>query len=115
MFVGYESDIEANKIEMPDARNAKIKVLVSPAQGWTDHVMRLIELGKEGHTPKHDHPWPHVNYVLDGKGILHIEGTDYVVSKGSVAFVPAGALHQFRNIGDGPFRFICIVPKDGHK
>jgi quercetin dioxygenase-like cupin family protein len=115
MFVGYENDIEAKKIDSPEVKNAKMKVLISPAEGWSDHVMRVIELGKDGYSPKHVHPWPHINYILDGKGILHIDGTDYVVSKGSVAFVPPETLHQFKNIGDDSFRFICIVPKEGHQ
>jgi quercetin dioxygenase-like cupin family protein len=37
------------------------------------------------------------------------------VEAGSYAYVPADKLHQFRNAGDGMFRFICIVPKEGHQ
>jgi quercetin dioxygenase-like cupin family protein len=29
--------------------------------------------------------------------------------------VPANTEHQFRNTGDGTFRFICIVPTEGHQ
>jgi len=33
------------------------------------------------------------------------------MTAGAYAFVPAGAEHQFRNVGPETFRFICIVPE----
>jgi len=53
--------------------------------------------------------------MVEGKGILHIDGVDHEVEAGSFAYVPEDKLHQFLNVGEGKFKFICIVPKDGHK
>ena len=50
--------------------------------------------------------FPRWAYVVDGKITP--------VSPGSYAFVPNNALHQFRNTGTAMFKFICIVPKEGH-
>jgi len=80
-----------------------------------DHVMRVIEVEKDGYTPFHSHPWPHINYVIEGNGELKIGETVTRVTAGSYAFVPGSTMHQFRNAGDGWFRFICIVPKEGHQ
>lgn len=115
MIVAHDKDTPANVMNHPDAHDAKMQVLVGPAQGWSDHVMRMIELEPEGHTPKHSHDWPHINYMVEGSGILHLDGEDIPVTVGSYAYVPGGSMHQFTNTGQGIFRFICIVPKEGHQ
>lgn len=114
MVVGNEKDVFATLMNHPEVKNAGMKVLVSPKEGWQDYVMRIIELDKDGYSPKHIHDWPHINYVIEGKGILLMDGRDTPVEAGAFAFVPAGILHQYRNAGDDKFRFICIVPKEGH-
>ena len=115
MIVSHEEKAIANAIDSPEVKNAAMKMLVGANEGWTDHVLRVVELGPDGYSPKHTHPWPHINYMLDGKGVLFIEGQEHPVENGSFAFVPAGKEHQFRNSGDTLFRFICIVPKEGHQ
>jgi quercetin dioxygenase-like cupin family protein len=115
MIVSHETKVPSLAVEMPEAKNAAMKVLIGEAQGWQDHVMRIIEVGEGGHTPKHTHPWPHINYMIEGRGKLYLDGEEQTVEPGSYAYVPAGREHQFRNTGSSLFRFICIVPKEGHK
>ena len=115
MIVSHEQKIPADAINSPEVRNAAIKMLIGENEGWSDYVMRIIELGPEGHSPRHSHPWPHINYMVDGMGTLYIDGKEHAVKAGSYAYVPADAEHQFKNIGNGMFRFICIVPKEGHQ
>lgn len=115
MIVANEKDVIAAPIESPEVKGAKIKALIGPQQGWGDHVMRVIELDEQGYSPAHAHPWPHINYMLEGRGVLMMEGKEHPVEAGGYAFVPAGTPHQFRNTGTEKFRFICIVPKEGHQ
>jgi len=114
-MVGNTKYLESKEIVTPEAKHASIKVLVSPNEGWDSHVMRVLEVEPSGYTPKHSHPWPHINYILEGQGELMIEGVAHRVEEGSYAYVPSNALHQFQNVGDKTFKFICIVPKEGHK
>ena len=95
-------------------KDASMKALVGPEEGWDSHIMRVVEVEKGGYTPKHAHPWPHINYVLEGHGEIEIDGVITPVTKGSYAFIPGNTLHQFRNAGHDTFKFICIVPKEGH-
>lgn len=53
------------------------------------------------------------NYVANGEGVLHLEGVDHPVYKGSFAFVPPNSEHQFRNTGQEKLSLICIVPEEG--
>ncbi len=115
MIVSHKHKVQPVIIEHSEVKDAMMKVLLSPDQGWKGHVMRVFELGNEGHTPRHSHPWPHINYIISGKGILHLDGENHHLEAGSYAYVPAGKLHQFMNNGEEKFEFICIVPEEGHK
>ncbi|MFH0766569.1 MAG: cupin domain-containing protein [Bacillota bacterium] len=114
MMVNHVSHLMSKEVNSPEAFNTAMKVLVSPKEGWTGYVMRAVEVKEEGYTPKHSHPWPHINYMIEGEGELMINGEINKVTSGSYAFVPSDALHQFRNAGKGTFKFICIVPEEGH-
>lgn len=114
-MIGKIQDLLGHEIKSDQAKNAVMKVLVSPMDGWDGYVMRLLELGEEGFTPKHSHPWPHINFIVEGEGELQIGDEINFVKPGSYAFVPEDVLHQFRNAGKGTFKFICIVPERGHK
>jgi mannose-6-phosphate isomerase-like protein (cupin superfamily) len=40
-----------------------------------------------------------------------LEGdTEHALSAGTVVFVPPQTLHQFRNAGSGPLKFLCLIP-----
>jgi len=53
--------------------------------------------------PEPDRQQPHVDdevyVVLDGRGVLEVEGESVEVSQGKAAFVPAGADHRFTGYG----------------
>lgn len=113
MFVSHVEDMARGPVRMDGVKGASKQVLVGPDQGWDSHVMRHFSLEASGHTPKHSHPWPHINYITGGEGVLFLDGKEHRLSKGSVAYVPAGIEHQFRNDSSGEFSFICIVPTEG--
>ena len=113
-MIGNVKDLEAKVIDSPLVKEASMKVLIGAAEGWEDHVMRQMEVGIGGFTPKHSHDWPHINYMVAGEGELMIEGVVTKVTAGSYAYVPANKLHQFKNTGKVAFKFLCIVPELGH-
>jgi len=115
MFVGNISDLEGMEIISNESKESFMKVLISPKEGWEGYVMRVIVVNKGGYTPKHNHPWPHINYIIEGEGQLLIEDKFHLLTSGSYAYVPSNSIHQFKNVGVEPFKFICIVPKEGHK
>lgn len=114
-MVKHVDQLESITITSPLAQHASMKVLVSKEEGWQDHVFRVVNVEKDGYTPKHEHPWPHINYFLEGEGELMIDGVIHQVKPGSYAFVPGNTIHQFKNTGSTLFKFICIVPSIGHK
>ncbi len=113
MFLSHIDDIESVELKGDKLKNVLKQVVIGPEQGWKGHVMRMFTLTEGGHTPRHNHPWPHINYIVAGKGVLFHEGKESVLSPGSAAYVPAGTEHQFRNDSPEDFKFICIVPEEG--
>jgi quercetin dioxygenase-like cupin family protein len=114
MIIGHYKDVPPSVVTHPEARGATMRVLLGPGSGWDDHVMRVFELEPGGNTPRHRHDWPHINYIISGQGSLYLKGEDHGLSAGGYALVPAGEEHQFKNVSDEPFVFVCIVPVRGH-
>ena len=115
MIISHLDKVDGKKVDHPDAKAVVMKVMISPAEGWNGWVMREFEIEEGGHTPRHTHPWPHINYIIEGNGELYMKGRHNRVTPGSFAYIPANTEHQFRNVGIKKLRFICIVPKEGHK
>ena len=115
MVVGNISNLSSIKIVNSQAKNTEMKVLVSPIEGWEGYVMRVFEVKEDGFTPKHNHPWPQIIYILEGDGEILIDDKINQVTPGSYACIPSMAMHQFRNVGTTTYKFICIVPEEGHK
>lgn len=113
MHVGHIKDAIPVELKSPELKDVRKQVLVGPQQGWEGWVMRLFTLSPGGYTPRHSHPWPHINYVTGGEGNLFLGGQEHLLEAGSTAFVPPGVEHQFQNRGEGDLLFICIVPQEG--
>jgi quercetin dioxygenase-like cupin family protein len=108
-------EITPGNIYMEGVKDAKMKALITKDDGAPNFAMRHFELGKDGHTPYHKHPWEHEVYILEGKGELVTEEENLPLSPGKAVFVKGEEMHQFKNTGEGSFKFLCIVPNEGHK
>lgn len=115
MYINNVKNIRGVAITGPGVANVSKQVLVGPSNGWDGWVMRHFTLGREGHSSRHSHPWPHIVYVTAGEGTLFLDGGDNLLEPGSVAYVPGDSDHQFLNRGEKDFSFICIVPEEGDK
>ena len=113
MYLKNIKEVYQTTVNAPGAVNAVKQVLIGPDQGWDGWVMRLFTLSSAGCSPRHSHPWPHINFVVKGRGILYFDGEEFDLEPGSSAFVPADAIHQFTVRGDQDLVFICIVPEQG--
>jgi quercetin dioxygenase-like cupin family protein len=98
-----------------EAPGVTIRWLIDEENDGAPHyALRLVEVEPGGHTPHHEHPYEHENYVLAGRGRLRIGESWHEVATGSVMLVPANARHMFENTGDEPFRFLCGIPVSRH-
>jgi quercetin dioxygenase-like cupin family protein len=52
--------------------------------------------------PRHSHPGEEIVYVIDGVLEYQLDGTPPVtLAAGEVLFIPAGAIHAVKNVGEG--------------
>lgn len=64
-------------------------------------VQVRVELAPGVVFPKHTHPGDEIVYLLEGSLEYHIDGRIPVTLRaGEVLFIPAGAVHSARNVGD---------------
>ena len=62
-----------------------------------------------GGPPPHEHPWEEIYLLLDGQLEVTVDGATHVLQPGSVAHVPAGSVHGYRNLTE--CHFLTIVSK----
>jgi mannose-6-phosphate isomerase-like protein (cupin superfamily) len=60
----------------------------------------------------HSHEPAELYYILEGAGVLTIDGVDHPVSAGSAAFIPGNAVHGLRNTGTTPLRLLYTFAVD---
>ena len=72
--------------------------------------MRQFEVAPGGFTPRHHHPYEHEVFVLEGQGVVYEGDQPHPLKAGDVVLVKPDEVHQFRNTGDGPLKFLCLIP-----
>lgn len=106
-------NVEKKKVNMKGAEKAWKQMPLSTADGVPVCSWRVFTVEPGGYTPYHQHPYEHMNYVIEGEGVLvDIEGNERPVKQGDFALVMPNEKHQYRNkSADKPFVIICGVPK----
>lgn len=92
------------------ASGVRVRWLITEEMGAPNFVMRLFEMEPGGYSPKHQHSWEHEVFILEGEGVvLGSEGWKKIRPSDAV-FIPPHKEHQFRNNGEKPMKFLCLVP-----
>ncbi len=104
-------EVPASPVQAPGAEKVSIRWLIGPEDRPAGFFMRLFEVAPGGHTVRHGHDWEHEIYVLEGRGTALTPEGEKSLEPGSVVYVSPGAEHQFRNGGEEPLRFLCLVPR----
>jgi len=110
MKVSPAEGIEEKQVDMPGANGCTVRWLVSESDGAPNFAMRQFEVAPGGYTPKHSHPYEHEVYVLHGEGVVLEGETMHPLKTGDVVLVRPDEVHQFRNTGAAPMKFLCLVP-----
>jgi quercetin dioxygenase-like cupin family protein len=113
------SHIDETKIvTIPDGlyKNVKGQVLISPACGSDENVLRLFHIAQDGYSANHQHNYPHYVYVLEGEGYVELNHEKHPIRAGSYIFIPNGVQHQLVNTTatGQTLKFLCMVPVEGH-
>ena len=110
-----------------DSKPLVIRTEERQLDGWDDSVKGLIswrtlfsgdqtptnaltagvaELQPGGWLGLHRHTPPEIYYVLEGRGIVSLDGTEHKVAAGAAVFIPGDCEHGIRNDGAEPLRLL---------
>ena len=107
MPVRHFKDVKSDPITA--GTGSAIQVLISSEEA-PHFAMRRITMQPGGGMPKHTNTVEHEQYVLSGTAQVGINDEIFEVSAGNIHFIPAGVPHWYKNTGNEPFVFLCIVP-----
>jgi quercetin dioxygenase-like cupin family protein len=107
-------EIERTKMAMEGAKGVWKQVPISKAAGSPNFSVRVFTIEPGGHTPYHAHPFEHLNYIIEGEGVvIREDGTECPVKAGDFALVLPDEKHQYKNLSPAkPMMMICAVPKE---
>jgi quercetin dioxygenase-like cupin family protein len=100
--------------QMEGAKCVFKQMPLSQEDGVPSYSFRVFTIEPGGHTPLHSHAFEHMNYVIEGNGILVSENGEHELRKGDFALILPGEMHQFKNTAAAGRNLIviCAVPKE---
>ena len=101
---------ESNAVNMEGASGASRQVPIGKADGAPNFSARVFTLEPGGHTPHHVHKSEHLNYIISGVGVALEGETPRDIKEGDFILVKPDQPHQYRNTGNEPLVFMCVVP-----
>ena len=110
MQVKHYEQTPQQPVRMEGSHGCRVRFLVGQAEGAPNFALRQFEVEPGGHTPRHSHPYEHEVFVLAGEGEVLCDNTPHPLRPGVVVFVKSDEIHQFRNTGGEPLKFLCLVP-----
>jgi quercetin dioxygenase-like cupin family protein len=105
---------EKTKMTMEGAKDVFKQIPVAKSDGSPSFSVRVFTIMPGGHTPYHTHPFEHLNYIIEGQGVVvTASGEEVPVKKGDFALVLPEEKHQYKNMSsDQELIVICAVPKE---
>ena len=83
-----------------------VKMMIDSDQGADLSTMFMVQYQQGGFAGAHDHPLEEAYLILEGEVEAVFDGEPYVLGPGDLAWAGVGCVHQFRNVGDGPVRWL---------
>ncbi len=107
-IVSHANNVKMEEVER--ANNINIQWLIGEDKD-VNYYMRRFTLEANGKMVHHRHDnFEHQEYVLEGRIRVDVGDEVYELEKGNFAYIPKGAEHSYKNIGEGRARFLCIIP-----
>ncbi len=110
MKVNHYEQVSQAPVTMPGSSGCQVRWLIGQPDGAPNFAMRQFEVEPGGFTPRHSHPYEHEVFVLEGEGIVVEGDVEHRLAAGDVVYVVPDEIHQFRNTGPVPLKFLCLVP-----
>ncbi|HSM45682.1 MAG TPA: cupin domain-containing protein, partial [Acidimicrobiia bacterium] len=92
----------ADQPVIPAGKDREFKFVINPDAGCQE-VTQFVGWIPPGRAPTHYHLYDEVMYILDGEGVLHLDGQpDTPIRPGTCIHLPPPVEHCVENTGDRP-------------
>jgi quercetin dioxygenase-like cupin family protein len=113
MYITSLNKVEKRILTLEDAKGVYKQIPLARKNGVPTFSFRVFTVEPGGYTPFHRHEFEHMNYVIEGGGILVGEDREHDLEEGDFALVLPGEKHQFKNSSENQnLVIICAVPKE---
>ncbi|MEX0864677.1 MAG: cupin domain-containing protein [Acidimicrobiia bacterium] len=103
----------ADQPSISAGKDREFRLVIDPESGCRD-VTQFVGWIPPGRAPTHHHLYDEVIYVLDGEGVLHLDGqSDTPISTGTCIHLPPPVRHCLENTGDRPLRVLGVFHPAG--
>jgi mannose-6-phosphate isomerase-like protein (cupin superfamily) len=102
----------ADRESLPASPNREFRYLVNEDVGCRD-VTQFVGVIPHGRAPMHSHTYDEVIYVLDGDGVLHLDGKETPIAAGTCIHLPPLEEHCLENRGSEPMRVLGVFHPAG--
>lgn len=92
------------------SNHATKQVLMGRADGAHNFEVRHFTIPARGFSSLDEHHHDHGVVVTHGRARLVSGSETYEVSQGDAVYIPGSERHQFENLLDVPFAFLCVIP-----
>lgn len=91
-------------------QGATRQVLIGEKDGAPNFVLRYFSLPPHGLSNLDYHEHDHGVVVMSGHARVMLGDRYEEIEAGDVVYIPGWEKHQFENLGDDPFTFLCVIP-----
>jgi quercetin dioxygenase-like cupin family protein len=75
-------------------------------------VMGHVSVFAGGSVPEHSHEQEEVYFIIDGQGVLIVDGEEQPVQSGSYAYIQPNQTHLLKNTSSSELKMLfCYAPK----
>src|SRR5262245_13572840 len=98
-----------------------VKEMLAARESWRevfrvpDLSLGVYRLGRGEDDPQTPHGEDEIYYVMSGRGVLRVDGREHPLGPGSVAYVPARAVHRFHDIAEDLTLLVVFAPAEGSR
>jgi quercetin dioxygenase-like cupin family protein len=110
MKVNQYEQVSQQPVVMEGSAGCQVRQLLGERDGTPNFAMRQFEVAPGGYTPRHSHPYEHEVFILEGEGVVYEGDRPHPLRAGDVVFVKPDEVHQFKNSGNSPLKFLCLIP-----
>jgi len=83
------------------------KLLIDPRYGCRN-LTQFVGTIYKSKAPDHIHTYEEVIYILDGEGLVHIDGKSHEIKNRACLYLPPGVPHCLENVGENPLRLLGV-------